>query len=73
MGAIYVFKYQPGLAVEPDDVIEGHRILTDAEWQLRAKKRHDQIAQENATNAAKAEQHLKVALERKCCKAAARV
>jgi tetratricopeptide (TPR) repeat protein len=66
LGAIYLFQYQNGVAeqaVEMDDARSGPRRLTPAEVAAKAEKRRDQIAEQNATNAAMAEEHLKQAVQ----------
>jgi Tfp pilus assembly protein PilF len=47
LGVIYLFQYQNGVAEQPDEL----------------EKRRAQIAEQNATNAARAEEHLKQAVQ----------
>src|SRR6516164_2444641 len=66
LGVIYLFQYQNGVAEQPDrmdDVSRGPRRLTPAEVAAKAEKRRAQIAEQNATNAARAEEHLKQAVQ----------
>jgi tetratricopeptide (TPR) repeat protein len=62
LGAIYLFQYQKGVAERLDPALRPPT-LTPAEFAARAERRRAQIAEQNATNAASAEQHLKQALE----------
>lgn len=66
LGVIYLFQYQNGVAESPDetdDVSSAFRSLTRTELLAQAEKRRAQIAEQNATNAARAEEHLKQALQ----------
>ncbi len=65
LGVIYLFQYQNGVAQpnRTDDVSSGPRGLTPAEVVAKAEKRRAQIAEQNATNAARAEEHLKQAVQ----------
>jgi tetratricopeptide (TPR) repeat protein len=65
LGVIYLFQYQNGVAQpnRTDDVSSGPRGLTPAEVAAKAEKRRAQIAEQNATNAARAEEHLKQAVQ----------
>ena len=66
LGVIYLFQYQNGLT-EPldrmDDASSAPRRLTGEELAAKAEKRRAQIAEQNATNASKAEEHLKQAVQ----------
>jgi tetratricopeptide (TPR) repeat protein len=68
LGVIYLFQYQNGVAVQNDplrvpDESGCLRPLTPAEVEAEAEKERAQIAEQNATNAPNAEEHLKNALE----------
>ena len=66
LGVIYLFQYQNAVAEQPnrmDDASSGTRTLTPAEVAAKAEKRRAQIAEQNATNAARAEEHLKQAVQ----------
>ena len=60
LGGIYLIQYQNGVAAaeQPDP-----RELTQAEVAAKMEKRRAQLAEQNATNAAKAEEHLKQAVQ----------
>jgi tetratricopeptide (TPR) repeat protein len=60
LGGIYLIQYQNGVAAaeQPDP-----RKLTQAEVAAKMEKRRAQLAEQNATNAAKAEEHLKQAVQ----------
>jgi Tfp pilus assembly protein PilF len=65
LGVIYLFQYQNGVAGQPDrmdDVSSGRRRLPPTEV-AKAEKRRAQIAEQTATNAARAEEHLKQAVQ----------
>ena len=62
LGAIYLFQYQKGVAERLDPALRPPT-LTPAEFAARAERRRAQIAEQNATNAASAEQRLKQALD----------
>jgi tetratricopeptide (TPR) repeat protein len=66
LGVFYLFQYQNGLAEQVDrmdDASSGPRRLTREEIDAKAEKRRAQIAQQNATNAPRAEEHLKQAVQ----------
>ena len=64
LGVIRLFQYQNGVGLQPDQIDwPGDKPKTRAEYQARAERRRAQIEEQNATNAANAEQHLKKSLE----------
>jgi tetratricopeptide (TPR) repeat protein len=68
LGAIQLFQYQNGVSeqhnqLQVPDESGNLRPLTDAEIEAEAEKERAQIIEQNATNAPKAEEHLKKALE----------
>ena len=67
LGVIYLFQYQNGVALQHDpsrvpDESGCLRPLTAAEIEAEAENERAQIAEQNATNAPSAEEHLKKAL-----------
>jgi tetratricopeptide (TPR) repeat protein len=66
LGVIRLFQYQNGVGEarhDTDLADDAGRSWTAEQWQARAEKRRGQIAEQNTTNAASAEEHLRRALE----------